>query len=145
MAINLDKKLIKFDLDAKDRKDVINQLADLYVTRGIVRDKNKYLDSVEFREMQGTTGVGDGIAIPHGQTNTVTKSSIAIAELRHSVEWNSLDGKPVKFVFLLAIPEGGSKEHLKILSEVAGDLMDGKVRERLRKAKSAEDLLTLFD
>jgi fructose-specific phosphotransferase system IIA component len=144
MTVQLDKQLILYNLKANSRKDVISKLADLFVVKGIVTDKQAYLDSVEVREREGTTGIGDGIAIPHGQTAAVTDSQVAIAKLQSPVEWNSMDGNPVEYVFLLAIPEGGSVEHLKILSEIAGDLMDDDVRARLNKARSVNDLATVF-
>jgi fructose-specific phosphotransferase system IIA component len=144
MTVQLDKQLISYNLEANSRKDVISKLADLFVTKGIVTDKQAYLDSVEVREKEGTTGIGDGIAIPHGQTGAVTDSQVAIAKLQSPVEWNAMDGNPVEYVFLLAIPEGGSVEHLKILSELAGDLMDDDVRARLGKARSVNDLATVF-
>jgi fructose-specific phosphotransferase system IIA component len=144
MTVQLDKQLISYNLEAHSRKDVISKLADLFVMKGIVTDKQAYLDSVEVREKEGTTGIGDGIAIPHGQTGAVTDSQVAIAKLQSPVEWNAMDGNPVEYVFLLAIPEGGSVEHLKILSELAGDLMDDDVRARLGKARSVNDLATVF-
>lgn len=145
MTINLNKNLIAYDLNATTRKDAISQLTDLYVKSGIVTDKQKYLDAVEVREAEGTTGIGDGIAIPHGKTAAVTSSQVAIAKLKQPLEWAALDDEPVKFVFLLAIPDGGDNEHLSILSEIASQLMDDDVRDVLNHADSVEMLSQVFN
>ena len=107
MTIKLDKDLIVYGPDANTRKDATSKIADQYVSAGIVTDKQAYLDAVEYREAEGTTGIGDGIAIPHGKSDVVTRSAVAIAKLKHPVEWASLDNEPVENVFLLTIPEGG--------------------------------------
>lgn len=144
MTIKLDKELITYNLDASDRKDAVSQLADKFIKRGIVTDKQAYLDSVEVREAESTTGIGDGIAIPHGQSTAVTDSAVAIAKLAKPLEWKALDDKPVTYVFLLAIPEDGNVEHLQILSELASRLMDDDVRDNLAAAKSVIDLAKVF-
>ncbi|KGH64192.1 PTS sugar transporter subunit IIA, partial [Oenococcus oeni] len=100
--------------------------------------------AVDGREQEGVTGVGAGIAIPHGKSKSVTRSAVAIAELSNPVVWQSLDNNPVKYVFLLAIPEGGDVEHLKLLSELAGILMDDDVRLKLKQSKSAKDIQAIF-
>ena len=145
MTIKLDKDIIVYGLDANTRKDAISKIADFYVSAGIVTDKQAYLDAVEYRESEGTTGIGDGIAIPHGKSDVVTRSAVAIAKLKHPVEWASLDNEPVENVFLLTIPEGGDNEHLKILSEIASQLMDDDVREALSKADSVFSLSQIFN
>lgn len=117
----------------------------MYVSAGIVTNKQAYLDAVEYRESEGTTGIGDGIAIPHGKSDVVTRSAVAIAKLKHPVEWASLDNEPVENVFLLTIPEGGDNEQLKILSEIASQLMDDDVREALSKADSVFSLSQIFN
>ncbi|WKF85885.1 PTS sugar transporter subunit IIA [Lacticaseibacillus pantheris] len=144
MKIKLNKKLVVYKLNAQNRKDAISQLADRFVQQGIVTDKHAYLDAVEIREAEGTTGIGDGIAIPHGETSAVTDSSVAVAELKRPLEWQAMDGNPVKYVFLLAVPQNGDVEHLKILSELASELMDDDVRERLSKVTSVDDLMRVF-
>ncbi len=136
--------LIKFDLKADNKDEVIDQLADLYVKNGIITNKDNYISAVYGREQEGTTGVGEGIAIPHGKSKSVTRSAVVIAKLLDPVAWESLDNHPVKYVFLLAIPDGGDTEHLKLLSELAGILMDDNVRFELQQAKSAGDIQAIF-
>ncbi|MFT8661412.1 PTS sugar transporter subunit IIA [Liquorilactobacillus ghanensis] len=136
--------LVLYDLVANTKKEVINKLADLYQKTGVIQEKEAYIISVMKREEEGTTGIGDGIAIPHGQSETVKESAVVIAKLKEPVEWHSLDDLPVKYVFLLAIPDEGDQEHLKILSQLAGLLMDDDVRIQLEKSKSKVDLINIF-
>ncbi|AUJ31952.1 MAG: PTS sugar transporter subunit IIA [Liquorilactobacillus nagelii] len=140
----IEPELISYNLAADSKKDVINKLADIYKQNGIIQEKTAYVSSVLKREKDGTTGIGDGIAIPHGQSKTVKKSSVIIAKLNTPIEWHSLDDKPVSYVFLLAIPAAGDQEHLKLLSELAGLLMDDEIRRRLEKSKSKIELLNIF-
>jgi fructose-specific phosphotransferase system IIA component len=144
MQITLNKNLIVYDLEAKTRKEVISKLADMLIKQGIVTDKPSYLAAVEAREAEGTTGIGDGIAIPHGKAASVRASAVVVAKLKQPVEWAALDGNPVKYVFLLSIPEDGDNEHLEILAEIASKLMDEDVRDALSRAESAEDLGNIF-
>ncbi|GAB5052995.1 PTS sugar transporter subunit IIA [Pediococcus ethanolidurans] len=137
-------KLVKFNLIASDRDAVIDQLADLYLKNGVITDKERYTEAVNERETEGTTGIGGGIAIPHGKSEVVKSSAVAIAKLAKPVEWQALDDKPVEYVFLLAIPDDGDNEHLQLLSELAGTLMDDDVREKLELADSKEDLEKIF-
>ncbi len=137
-------KLVKFNLIASDRDTVIDQLADLYLENGVISNKAKYINAVNVREAEGTTGIGGGIAIPHGKSEVVKSSAVAIAKLANPVEWQALDDKPVEYVFLLAIPDDGDNEHLQLLSELAGTLMDDDVREKLELANSKEDLEKIF-
>lgn len=137
-------KLVKFNLIASDRDTVIDQLADLYLENGVISNKETYINAVNVREAEGTTGIGGGIAIPHGKSEVVKSSAVAIAKLANPVEWQALDDKPVEYVFLLAIPDDGDNEHLQLLSELADTLMDDDVREKLELANSKEDLEKIF-
>lgn len=137
-------KLVKFNLIASDRDTVIDQLADLYLENGVISNKATYINAVNVREAEGTTGIGGGIAIPHGKSEVVKSSAVAIAKLANPVEWQALDDKLVEYVFLLAIPDDGDNEHLQLLSELAGTLMDDDVREKLELANSKEDLEKIF-
>lgn len=137
-------KLVKFNLIASDRDTVIDQLADLYLENGVISNKAPYINAVNVREAEGTTGIGGGIAIPHGKSEVVKSSAVAIAKLANPVEWQASDDKPVEYVFLLAIPDDGDNEHLQLLSELAGTLMDDDVREKLELANSKEDLEKIF-
>lgn len=145
VAAIVQPNLVKFNVEADSKQAVIAQLADLYLKEGVISNVTDYIAAVNEREEEGTTGVGGGIAIPHGKADTVTRSAVAIAKLAQPVEWQSLDDKPVEYVFLLAIPNDGDNEHLKLLSELAGTLMDDDIRAKLQAASSSQDLENIFE
>lgn len=137
--------LVFSNLKANDKDDVFNQLAAAFLKEKVIKDKDDFISAVHYRESIDTTGVGNGIAIPHGKSSTVQRSAIAIASLENEIDWDSLDGKPVKYVFLLAIPESGDQEHLKVLSEIASKLMDEDVIEALHNSKNKNDIIEIFN
>lgn len=131
--------------NATNKNDVLNQMVDLMVNGGKISDRQKYVQAVFAREEEGTTGVGNGIAIPHGRCSGVKEAGLAAMVLSNGVEFNSLDGKPVDLLFLIAAPEGGGNIHLDILSKLATMLMDEEFVAELKKAKSKEEFLELID
>lgn len=142
----LNKNQMNFEIEADSKQDVIKKMAKMFLDDGIIISIDKYVDSVMEREQTGTTGVGEGIAIPHGKSNAVTTSSIAFAKLKTPVDWDALDGKKVSIVFMLSIPGGSeSKEHLRVLSLLAQRLMDDDVIESLQKAKDKDDIINIFE
>lgn len=138
-------ELVIYDLSVQNREEAIERMADHLLSAGVITDKASYISAVDERETDGTTGIGDGIAIPHGKAKSVTRSAVVIAKLKKPVEWHALDDQPVQYVFLLAIPEGGDNEHLKLLSELASKLMDDDVHESLKQATSEADLERIFE
>lgn len=130
---------------AADKKDVLNQMVDLMEKSGKVSDKENYLAAVFAREEEGTTGVGDGIAIPHGRCTGVNKPGLAAMVLPQGVEYEALDDEPVNLIFLIAAPEGAGNVHITILSKLSMMLMDDTFTESLRKAKSVEEFLNIID
>ncbi len=130
---------------AADKKDVLNQMVDLMAKSGKVSDKENYLAAVFAREEEGTTGVGDGIAIPHGRCTGVNKPGLAAMVLTQEVEYEALDDEPVNLIFLIAAPEGAGNVHITILSKLSMMLMDDTFTESLRKAKSVEEFLNIID
>ena len=128
-----------------DKKDVLNQMVDLMAKSGKVSDKENYLAAVFAREEEGTTGVGDGIAIPHGRCTGVNKPGLAAMVLPQGVEYEALDDEPVNLIFLIAAPEGAGNVHITILSKLSMMLMDDIFTESLRKAKSVEEFLNIID
>lgn len=133
-----------YDLTAKNKNQVFDKLSDKFVSSNVILDKEKFIKAVNYREKIDTTGVGNGIAIPHGKSDTVQKSAVAIAKLKQGINWNSLDGKPVEYVFLLAIPKDGDKEHLKLLSEIAEKLMDDDIIKGLHDSHNKNEIIKLF-
>ncbi|GEO46265.1 PTS sugar transporter subunit IIA [Companilactobacillus kimchii] len=141
----LNKNQMNFNIEAASKHAVIKEMAKMFLEDGVITDIDQYVESVMEREKTGTTGVGGGIAIPHGKSDVVKTSSIAFAKLNHPVDWDALDGKDVSTIFMLSIPGGSeSKEHLRVLSMLAQRLMDDDVIEALDTAKTKEDIINIF-
>lgn len=143
----LDKNLIYVNLPAKTKQEVLHTLAN-----GL--QQNNYIDSVEefladvYRwEQQTVTGVGNFVAIPHGKSWTVQKVGAAIAILKDTVEWESLDDKGVKIVVLFAIgnQQEGFKAHLRLLAAFARKLVDDAVVNDLLNVTSVDEVLTILN
>lgn len=96
------------------------------------------------RESQSTTGIGEGIAIPHAKVAAVKSPAIAFGKSKEGVDYQSLDGQPAHLFFMIAAPEGGAQTHLDALAKLSGILMDDKVRESLLHANSPEEVLKLL-
>ena len=128
-----------------DKKEVLKQMADLMEAGGKISDKKLYLEAVEAREEEGTTGVGGGIAIPHGRCSGVKEAGLAAMTVDGGVDFEALDGNPVDLLFLIAAPESSGNVHLQILSKLATMLMDENFVKDLKNAKTAEEFLKVID
>lgn len=148
MELNLgtliDEKVIRFEFPGNDKNEIIKDIAALMYEAGKVSDKDKYTEGVFEREKECTTGIGKGVAIPHCKSAAVKEASFALIKLKNSVEWNSLDGQPVDYVIMLAAPDNGEDEHLKMLSQLARNLMDDDFVETLTHAATVEEIKKLF-
>ena len=131
----LSKNAIKLNGIANDKTDVINQMVDLMMNNGNIIDKEAYKSTVMQREKEGTTGIGEGIAIPHGKSDSVSKPGLSAMVIPNGVEFESLDGQPAKLLFLIAAPNTKDNIHLDVLSRLSTLLMDVKFREKLINAK----------
>jgi PTS system fructose-specific IIC component len=136
---------IKLGGSATDKKDVLIQMVDLMAKSGKVNDKENYLAAVMAREEESTTGVGDGIAIPHGRCKGVSKPGLAAMTLPAGVDYAAMDDEPVNLIFLIAAPEGAGSVHIDILSKLSTMLMDDDFTEKLRAAKSVEEFRSIID
>ena len=137
----LDKRAITANLKATDKEGVIRELVDLLASAGDIKNKEELIKSVMTRESLGSTGIGQGIGIPHAKTQSV-KSLVAALGLSHAgVNFESLDGEPVHIFFLLVAPEESAGPHLKALARISRMLKDKHFRDILRKAKDEKELL----
>ena len=141
----LSKESVLLNIDVKDKDACLVKLVDLMNASGKISDKKLYLDAVYAREEEGTTGVGNGIAIPHGRCSGVKEPGLAAMTINGGVEYNALDSKPVDLAFLIAAPEGSGSVHLEILSKLATMLMDENFVADLKKAKTVEKFLKVID
>ena len=135
---------INLNASPKTKQETIDQAVDLMVKSGKISDKAAYKKEVENRELEGTTGVGDGIAIPHGRNAAVKKPGLAAMVIPEGVEYESLDGKPVDLLFLIAAPEDGNV-HLEVLANLSRMLMNPKLSADLKKAKTPEEFLDILE
>ena len=141
----LNKDAIKLNGIANSKQDTINKLVDLMAKNGNLTDKEKYKEVVLKREEEGSTGIGEGIAIPHGKTDAVSKPGLSAMVINDGVEFDSLDGLPAKLLFLIAAPNTKDNVHLDVLSRLSTLLMDTEFRKSLMEAKTPEEFLRCID
>lgn len=130
----LDKKSIQLNAVASGKKDVLDQAVTLMGQSGKIRDIEKYRRGVYKREEESTTGIGEGIAIPHCKSDAVIKPGLVAMVIPDGVEFDSLDGEPVKLLFLIAAPDTKENVHLDVLSKLSVLLMDESFTSDLMKA-----------
>ena len=129
----------------KDKDELLKNAVKLMCRSGIINNEKEYLNSVLKREKESTTGVGNGIAIPHGRCKAVDKAGLAAIVLNKPVEYEALDNKPVELLFLIAAPEDKGNVHLEILSKLAMMLMDQEFTFRLKNSRTAEEFIRAID
>lgn len=141
----LEEKSIRLNAVASSKQEALNQIINLIDKTGNISNKEEYKKIVLEREKQGTTGIGEGIAIPHGKSNTVKKASLAAMVIPNGVDFEALDNKKVNLMFLIAAPETKDNIHLEVLSRLSALLMDENFREKLRGAKTSEEFINYID
>ncbi|QMV16108.1 PTS sugar transporter subunit IIA [Vibrio spartinae] len=141
----LNEKLINLNLQAKTKDEVLNELCHMLYDNGCISDVDAFLKDVYLREHEGETGLGSYIAIPHGKSDSVIKTSIAIGKTPHDIAWESLDDLPVRFIILFAVRMiDKSTVHIKLLAHVSELLADDDLLDQLLNIKSKEELFSLF-
>ena len=141
----LSEKSIELNVKAKDKNDIINKMTELMLKTGRITDLNEYKELVLKREEEGSTGVGEGIAIPHGKGNCVTEPGLVAMVVPEGVEYDALDGKPVNLLFMIAAPNTNSNIHLDVLSRLSTMLMDSEFKNKLISAKSKKEFLEIIN
>jgi len=139
------KERIVFNMKSKTKSEALEELIGLLVKDNKVNDPAVFKQAVLKREEEFSTGIGMGIAIPHGKSNAVKEASIVFGKSSEGIDYDSMDGKPAHLFFLIAVPEAeASNVHLKALSEISRKLMHSEVREGLMNCGSFEDFLKVF-
>ncbi len=128
------------DLKAKGKRDVISELVEPLVKSGKVGDKNKLLDALMERERLGSTGIGENVAIPHAKSNEIDTIIATFGRSNSGISFDSLDQKPVYFIFLLIAPEKSAGMHLKTLARISKLLKNPLFRQDLMKAKNEKEI-----
>lgn len=142
----LDQRVIDLNMKAINKDEVLKHLAGLLKKAGYIDNLDGYLKDVYLRESEGITGIGNHVAIPHGKSDFVDRVGIAVGRTEQMIEWESYDGEPSDLFFLFAVPSDseGAKDHLRLISELAGKLGNSKTLEKLQTAKNYEELLEAF-
>lgn len=141
----IDKRSICLDGTPHTKKEALDQMVSLMAASGKIADEEGYRKQVYLREEESTTGIGGGIAIPHGKCAAVRKPGLAAMVVRDGVEFESLDGMPAHLIFLIAAPDTEDNIHLDVLSKLSVLLMDQNFVEKLTKAETAEEFLSVID
>ncbi|WP_018086172.1 PTS sugar transporter subunit IIA [Desulfurispora thermophila] len=142
----INKETIQLSLVADSKEECIKKMAEQMVQTGAVKNLEAYIQTVLEREKKGTTGVGFGVAIPHGKSSGVAKPALGFAKLAAPVDWQSMDNNPVNMVFLIAVPEEqAGNEHLQILAAIARKLIHAEFRNQLQETKSPEEVIQVLE
>ena len=141
----LDSERVRVPLESGQKDELLRELVDLVMGPGQEAHREEVLRAVLEREAVLSTGIGGGVAIPHAKTNAVPTLRIAAGRTTSGVEFDALDGEPVSLCFLLVGPESDAGAHVKALSRIARVVRRESVRERLNRAKDAEEFLRVLD
>lgn len=141
----LKRDTVIMDLTASAKEAVIDELVEKLEKAGRLNSQEEFKEAILQREMQSTTGIGEGIAIPHAKTKAVKQPAICFGRSVSGVNYESLDGQPAHLFFMIAASEGANNTHLETLSRLSTLLMDEGFRKQLLEAKSEEEFLHLFD
>ena len=141
----INKDAIDLDVHIQTKKELIRKAAELMAKNGNIKDLDKYEDLVIKREEEGSTGIGEGIAIPHGKGECITKPGLSAMVIPNGADFDALDGNKVNLLFLIAAPDTKDNIHLDVLSRLSTLLMDASFREKLLNAKSKEEFLRIID
>lgn len=136
---------IELNLKSDTKEGALKELTELLYKSGALTDKEAFLNDVLARESISTTGIGNGIAIPHGKSTNVLETTAAIGRCDKPLEWESMDDKPVNFIVLLAVNEDDrTGVHVKLLSQMARKLASEETCKRLVDAKTTEEIRAIF-
>lgn len=148
MEVNkiLNDNLILIGDNSKSKNEILTKLSKLLLDNGYISESEGFLEDVLQREELGATGIGNYIAIPHGKSDYVKETTIAIAKMNEEIEWETIDNKGVKVVILFVVKNSNdfADEHLKLLAQVASYLADDKVLNDLLVADTKNDIKTCF-
>ena len=141
----LDPRSISLDAAPTSKSETLDKAVELMAASGKLSDVEAFRKQVYAREEESTTGIGEGIAIPHGKCDAVKKPGLAAMVIKNGVDFDSLDGEPVTLLFLIAAPNTKDNVHLDVLSKLSVLMMDEHFSDSLRNASSVEDFLSIID
>ena len=141
----LNKNVMLFDLQATDKEGVINEMVQSLVDNNVVTDFETFKAGIMNREAQTSTGLGEGIAMPHSKNEAVKEATVLFAKSNKGVDYASLDGQPTDLFFMIAAPEGANDTHLAALAELSKYLMKPGFADKLRQASTPDQVIAVFN
>lgn len=147
MKINdlLREDLMIMDLQATDKEAAIDEMISQLYEHDVINDVSTFKEGIMNREAQTSTGLGNGIAMPHSKNKAVVNPAVLFAKSTKGVDYDALDGQPVELFFMIAAPEGGNNLHLEVLASLSRKLIDDEVIQSLKEATSTEEVQALFE
>ena len=139
------KDRINLDVQANDKPSLIRELAKLHEKTGVLNDYEGYVEALEVREAQSSTGIGEGIAIPHAKTKYVKEPALAMGRKTSGIDYQSLDDEPATLFFMIAAPDGANNTHIETLARLSQLLLDDDFKEALEKAPTADAVLDIIN
>lgn len=140
----LDEKIIFPKSNYTNKEETLHNLAKSFKKEHYINDIDNFLKDVYDRENEGVTGIGNLLAIPHGKSKSVQKPGVAIATLNNKVEWESLDNNGAQVIFLIAVGIENSKDHLRLLSQIARKLGNDEINSKLLNAQKKEEIIQIL-
>lgn len=140
----LTRECINLNLKGQTKQEIIDEMVEILYQGGKLNDKEEYKKAILAREAQSSTGLEEGIAIPHAKTSAVKIPSIAFGLSKNGVDYESLDGEPSKLFFMIAAPANASNTHIEVLSKLTTMLLDDEIREKLLEAKTPEEVISIL-
>ena len=139
-----DEKTVTLELKGSTKEEVLKEMTELLYQDGVLTNKEEFLAEINKREESGSTGFGNGVAIPHAKTKSVIKPRVAVGISKKGFDFNSLDGKPVHLIFMIAAGEGDNDLHLRTLSSLAQNLMEEEYVNQILESKNAKEIVSLL-
>ncbi len=136
----LDPKLVLPELKGQNKREVLNEFSALLHENSKIQDSHEFLEVILAREALGSTGIGEGIAIPHGKLKSLKDLILSFGLSRAGIDFDAMDGKPVHIFFVLIAPEDSPGDHLKALARISRILKNRSFRERLQQQETAEEI-----
>lgn len=142
----LDERVITTALDVKDKEEALRKMSGMLLANGYIADVNQFMEDIYLREAEGITGIGNGVAIPHGKSNSVTRIGIAIAKLKQAIAWESLDNQKVDLIFLFCVSSDKdfAKNHMRLLSKVAARIADDDLLNQIKDSGQPQEIVSLM-
>ena len=139
------KERVCLQLGAKNKLEAIDELIDILVKDGKINDKETFRKAVLKREEEFSTGIGMGIAIPHGKGDSVNEAAIVFGKSDQGIDYGSMDDKPAHLFFLIAVPQDSNDIHLRALSQISRKLMHQNVRNAIMNSSNFEEFIKVFE